>query len=149
MDGLSAGAFLARLRRQNPKEKLMSNQSIRTLVAAGSLGRLSYALGLLLAPDWMSVHKLAAAENGNAYGRMTTRAFGAVHTNVSLQTLRAAARDRDMRLLLGLNLGCDLGDLAATVLEWRDGDLPVGALIGSAIVQSAGMAVWGTALRRL
>jgi len=79
---------------------------------------------------------------------MTTRAFGAVHTNVSLLTLRAAAVDRDLRLLLGLNLGCDLGDLVATILEWREGELPIGALIGSAVVQSAGMATWTTALRR-
>jgi hypothetical protein len=56
---------------------------------------------------------------------------------------------RDMRLVLGLNIGCDLGDLAATVLESRNGDLAAGALIGSAVVQSVGMATWTIVLRSL
>ena len=93
------------------------------MLAAGSVVRLSYALGLLVAPDVMSARRLAP-EHASAYGRMTTRAFGAVHTNVSLFSLRAAVLNRDVRLALALNIGCDLGDLIATLLEWRDGDLP-------------------------
>jgi hypothetical protein len=116
---------------------------------AGSLGRLSYAVGLLLAPAAMGRARLAADTSGNGYATMTTRAFGAVHVNVSLLSLRAALDERDMPLALGLNIGCDLGDLIATALEWRDGELPVGALVGSAVVQTAGMATWGTALRAL
>ena len=81
----------------------------RSILAAGALVRLSYALGLLVAPDFMSTRRLAP-EHASAYGRMTTRAFGAVHTNVALLTLRAALLDRDRKLALGLNIGCDLGD---------------------------------------
>lgn len=127
----------------------MPVRSARGLIALGSLGRLAYALGLVFGPDWMSDHKLAAAQDANAYGRMTTRAFGAVHTNISLLTLRAAVTDRDLPLLLGLNLGCEFGDLVATVLEQREGDLPSVAMVGSAIVQTLGMAVWASAWRRL
>jgi hypothetical protein len=53
-----------------------------TMIAASVL-RLSYALGLLLAPDSMGTYRLAAPANGNGYARMTTRAFGAVHSNLS------------------------------------------------------------------
>lgn len=119
------------------------------MMVAGALGRLAYALGLLMAPDRMSVLRLAPSANGNAYANMTTRAFGAVHTNVAMLTLRAALRKRDIRLVLGLNIGCDLGDLAATVLESRSGDLPAAALIGRAVVQSVGMATWAAVLRSL
>jgi hypothetical protein len=119
------------------------------MMVAGALGRLVYALGLLIAPDAMSARGLAPSANGNSYGQMTTRAFGAVHTNVAMLTLRSAVLKRDMRLVLGLNIGCDLGDLAATVLESRNGDLPAGALIGSAVVQSVGMATWTIVLRSL
>jgi hypothetical protein len=119
------------------------------MMIAASLTRLSYALGLLLAPDAMSKPRLAPDTPDNAYARMTTRAFGAVHTNLSLLSLRAAVLDRDVRLALGLNIGCDLGDLIATFLEWRDGDLPGAAAVGSTVVQSAGIATWSSVLRSI
>jgi hypothetical protein len=116
-------------------------------MVAGSLARLSYALGLLLAPDAMSKRRLAASTRGNAIATMTTRAFGAVHTNLSLLTLRSALLNRDTRIAAGLNLGCDLGDLIATLLEWRDGELSGGATVASVALQSASMATWTTVLR--
>ncbi len=114
---------------------------------AGSLGRLAYGAGLLVAPDRMNAWQLAADGRGDPYARMTTRAFGAVHVNVALLTLRAALTERDAALALGLNLGCDAGDALATVLEWRAGDLPAAALAASLALQSTGLTVWGAALR--
>src|SRR4051794_27693676 len=125
----------------------MSERSARAMMVAGSLARLSYALGLLLAPDAMSKRRLAASTRGNAIATMTTRAFGAVHTNLSLLTLRSALLNRDTRIALGLNLGCDLGDLIATLLEWRDGELSGGATMASVALQSSSMATWTTVLR--
>jgi hypothetical protein len=115
---------------------------------AASVFRLSYALGLLLAPDSMSTYGLAAPANGNAYARMTTRAFGAVHSNLSLFTLRAALRHQNKQLVLRLNLGCDFGDLIATLVEWRTGDLRAATAVGSVALQSAGIATWGALLSR-
>jgi hypothetical protein len=66
---------------------------------------------------------------------------------VALLSLRAAVLDRDAQLALGLNIGCDLGDVIATLLEWRDEELPGGAALGSVVVQSAGIATWSMALR--
>jgi hypothetical protein len=120
----------------------------RSLMVGGSLVRLAYAIGLLVTPDQMSRLRLAPLTPGNPYARMTTRAFGAVHVNVSLLTLRAAILERDTRLALGLNLGCDVGDLIATILEWRGGELPRAAATGSAVVQLTGMSIWGALLRR-
>jgi hypothetical protein len=118
----------------------------RRLLATGSLVRLSYALGLLVSPEGMSRLGLAAATPGNAYASMTTRAFGALHTNVAVLGLRAAVTGRDARLALRINQGSDLGDLLATLLEWRRGELPVRAAVGSSFVQTAGLAVWTVAL---
>ncbi len=95
----------------------------------------------------MSKRRLAADTTDDAYATMTTRAFGAVHTNLSLLSLRAALENRDIRLALGLNVGCDLGDLIATLLEWRYGGLPVGGVIGSTGLQSAGIATWSILIR--
>jgi hypothetical protein len=118
----------------------------RAMAGCGAAGRLSYALGLLLVPDTMAAWRLGP-EHASGYGRMTTRAFGAVHVNVALATLRAAVLDRPLSGVLALNIGCDFGDLVATLLEWRRHDLPVRAVLGSSIVQSIGVATWVGALR--
>jgi predicted outer membrane lipoprotein len=108
--------------------------------------RLSYALGLLLAPHTMNKLQLAADTRGNGVATMTTRGFGAVHTNLSLLTLDAALSNRNTRVALGLNLACDFGDLVATLLEWRDGDLRRGEVLASVALQSVSMAAFGSVL---
>jgi hypothetical protein len=118
-------------------------------MVAGSLMRLSFALGLLLAPEAMSVRRLAPDTRDDSFARMTTRAFGGVHINVALLTLRAAVLDRETRLALGLNLGCELADLTATLLAWRDSGRPDRNLIASMVLQSAGLATWTLALLNL
>ncbi len=127
----------------------MSKQLRRSLMVAGSLIRLSYALGALLAPDAMSARRLAPDVRGHAAGRMDFRAFGGLHVNIALLTLRAAVLNHDTELALRLNIGCELSDLATTLLEWRDRGGPDRILLGSAVVASAGLATWTTALRNL
>jgi hypothetical protein len=119
----------------------------RYLVAIASLGRLAYATGLLLAPELMASRRLAPEARGNSYARMTTRAFGAVHVNVAALTLEELLLNGDLRPALGLNIGCDVGDLIATLLEWRAGELSTGIAVGSAVVQSIGIATWSAGLR--
>jgi hypothetical protein len=125
----------------------MTEKSARAMMAGASFGRLSYALGLLLAPHAMNDLQLAASTRDNPVATMTTRGFGAVHVNVSLLSLIAAARNRDIRIAAGLNIGCDLGDLIATLLERRDGGLSAGETIASVALQSASLAAWTTVLR--
>ncbi len=125
----------------------MSTSTARALMVTGSLLRLAYALGLLLAPHTMNRLQLAAATRGNGVATMTTRGFGAVHTNLSLLTLDAALSNRNTRLALGLNIACDFGDLVATLLERRDGDLRRGEVLASVALQSASIAAFGSVLR--
>ena len=98
----------------------MSEGVGRLLMGAGGLTRLSYGLGALLAPDSMCSHSLAPDVRGHADGRMDFRGFGGLHVSIAVLTLRAAACNRNTRLLLGLSLGCELSDMAVTLLEWRD-----------------------------
>lgn len=62
-------------------------------------------------------------------------------------TLRAAIRNRNLRLLLALNLGCELSDVAATLLEWRDRGRADPVVRGSLALASVGLATWIAALR--
>jgi hypothetical protein len=66
-----------------------------------------------------------------------------------LLTLRAAVHNRDTRLLLGLSVGCELSDITATLLEWRDRGQADRTVRGSLILASVGLATWATALRNL
>ena len=125
----------------------MTAAAARAMMVAGSLGRLSYALGLLVAPNTMTTMRLAADTRGNPIATMTTRAVGAVHTNVALVSLRAAVLDGDSRAAVQLNLGCDFGDLVATLLEWRKGELGGGSAAASVALQSASLATWSAVLR--
>jgi hypothetical protein len=121
----------------------------RAVTVAGSIARLSYALGLLLAPERMGRLRLGAATSGNGMASMTTRAFGALHANLALATLLAALRDRHLELALRANVAGDFGDLAGPLLEWRFGSLGPQLATANAVVQSAGIATWTFALRGL
>lgn len=127
----------------------MSKAPGNSLMIAGSIVRLAYALPLLLAPEAMSARRFAPDVRGDSYGRMLIRAFGGVHTHVALLTLRAAVLNRDTRLAVGLNLGCDGADMAATLLEWRRVGRPEFHVVGSIAVQSAGLAAGTYILRNL
>lgn len=127
----------------------MNERLGRALMGAGALTRLSYGLGALLAPDAMCANRLAPDIRGHADGRMDFRGFGGLHTSVALLTLRAAVGNRDTRLLLGLNAGCELSDLAATLLEWHDRGGADRTLVGSLALACVGLATWTIAIRAL
>ena len=112
----------------------------------GSLARLSYASGLLFAPKAMSRWGLIGPDPPDPFARMTTRAFGALHANLALQTIRAAVTGRDVGFVLALNLTSDLADTLGPTLEWRYGDLPPWAVLTNAAVQSVGLAAWSILL---
>ncbi len=127
---------------------MAAGSSERAVMVGGSLARLSYALGLLLAPRSMSRLRLIGPDPGDPYARMTTRAFGALHANLALQTIRAAVADRDAGFMLVLNLTSDIADTLGPTLEWRYGDLPTVAAAGNAVVQSMGLVTWSVLLWR-
>lgn len=125
----------------------MSDTSARRLMVVASLARLTYALGMLVAPHEMNRRNLGADTRGNPLATMTTRGFGAVHVNVALMSLRAALGDGDRRAAAQLNLGCDLGDFTATMLESRFGELEPAHTAASVALQTASLAAWTAVLR--
>lgn len=122
--------------------------SQRTMMVAGSVPRLAYALGLLLAPRSMSRVGLIGPDPPDPFARMTTRAFGALHVNLGLHTIRSALSDRNVGFVLALNLTSDLADTLGPTLEWKLGDLPTWAALANATVQSFSMVTWSTLLWR-
>jgi hypothetical protein len=122
--------------------------SERAVMVGGSVARLSYALGCFVAPRSMSRLRLIGPDPGDPYARMTTRAFGALHSNLALQTVRAALTDRDVGFVLALNLTSDIADTLGPTLEWRYGDLPTRAALVNAVVQSVGLVTWSVLLWR-
>ena len=127
----------------------MSEPLGRLLMGAGAVTRLSYGIGALVAPEAMCAHRLAPDVRGHADGRMDFRGFGGLHVSIAVLTLRAAIQDRDTRLLLGLSLGCELSDMAATLLELRDRRGPDRTVLASLVLASVGLATWSAALRSL
>ena len=127
----------------------MSQRFGRSLMGAGAFTRLAYGAGALFAPDAMCSHRFAPDIRGHADGRMDFRGFGGLHISIAVLTLRAALQNRDTRLLLGLSLGCELSDLAATLLELRARGKADHTVRGSLILATVGLATWTTALRTL
>jgi hypothetical protein len=127
---------------------MAAEYSERAMMIGGSVPRLSYALGLLLAPRSMSRLRLIGPDPPDPFARMTTRAFGALHVNLALQTIRAAVTGRDVAFVLTLNLTSDVADTVGPILEWRFGDLPTWAALANATVQSLSLATWSTLLLR-
>jgi hypothetical protein len=114
----------------------------------GSMPRLLYSSGLLLAPKAMSRWHLIGPDPSDPFARMTTRAFGALHVNLALHTIRAAVTGRQVGFLLALNFTSDLADTLGPTLEWRYGDLPPWAALANATVQSLSLACWSCLLWR-
>jgi PPOX class probable F420-dependent enzyme len=121
----------------------------RWLMGAGAIVRLAYGVGALLAPGAMCARRLAPDVRGHPAGRMDFRGFGGLHANIAALTLHGAVRDRNTRLLLGLNLGCELSDVTATLLEWRARGRADRVLGGSLLLACAGLVTWTVALRTL
>jgi hypothetical protein len=127
----------------------MSERFGRSLMGAGALTRLAYGGGALFAPDAMCAHRLAPDIRGHAGGRMDFRGFGGLHLSIAVLTLRAALQNRHTHLLLGLSVGCELSDVAATLLELRARGRADPTVRGSLILATAGLVTWTTVLRSL
>jgi hypothetical protein len=115
----------------------------------GGLIRMSYGLGALLAPDRMSASRIAPDVRDHPDGRMDFRGFGGLHTNIASATLCSAATDRYVAPMLVLNLGCEIADTAAGLLEWRDRGGPDRLVVGSLVLSTVGVGLWTSALRSL
>lgn len=92
----------------------------RLPVVVGSLARLAYGLGSMLAPEWMARHRLAPTLRNHPDPRMNLRGFGGAQAGIALYTLASAATWDRARAALGLNVLVDAFDAGVSALEVRD-----------------------------
>src|SRR6059058_3622808 len=92
----------------------------RTPFIAGSVARLAYGLGAMLAPEWMAANRLAPSLRGHPDPRMNLRGFGGAQTGIALYTIATATTPERARTVLRLNLLVDAFDAGVSALEIRD-----------------------------
>ena len=120
----------------------------RVPFVAGSVARLAYGLGAILAPDWMS-GRLTPQTIGHPDSRMNVRGFGGAQSAIAIYTLVAAATPDGAQRVLLLNVLVDTLDTAVSLLEWRDrGELDEMAA-GGVAVNIAGLSCWAVAAAAL
>jgi hypothetical protein len=92
----------------------------RVSMVIGSLARLAYGLGSMLAPEWMARNRLAPSLRDHPDPRMNLRGFGGAQSGIALYTLAAATTPERARAALSLNLVVDAFDAGVSALEIRD-----------------------------
>ena len=92
----------------------------RFLSVCGSVARLAYGIGSMLAPEWMARNRLAPSLRGHADPRMNLRGFGGAQSGIALYTLASATTPEGARSVLRLNLLVDAFDAGVSALEIRD-----------------------------
>src|SRR3954452_9982759 len=94
-------------------------QPWRVPFVIGSVARLAYGLGAVLAPEWMG-GRLAPTLRGHPDPRMNLRGFGGAQSAVALYTLVTATSPTAARSPLLLNCLVDTFDTVVSLLERRD-----------------------------
>jgi hypothetical protein len=92
----------------------------RVPVRIGSVFRLAYGLGAMLAPEWMATNRLAPTLRDHPDPRMNLRGFGGAQSGIALYTLATARNRAGARRVLGLNALVDAFDAGVSMLEIRD-----------------------------
>src|SRR4051812_37587635 len=114
----------------------------------GSIARLTYGLGAMLAPEWMA-GRLAPTLRGHPDPRMNLRGFGGAQTGIALYTLASARTRRQARSLLGLNAAVDAFDAGVSLLERRDRGRTDLMVAGGVAVNVAALICWSAAAAAL
>ena len=92
----------------------------RVPIVIGSVARLAYGLGSMLAPEWMARNRLAPSLRGHPDPRMNLRGFGGAQSGIALYTLATATTPERARGVLRLNVLADAFDAGVSMLEIRD-----------------------------
>jgi hypothetical protein len=110
----------------------------------GSVTRLAYGAGMMLAPGWMA-GRLAPVIHELPGPRMNLRGMGGTQTGVALYTLAGARTPERARALLGLNALVDALDTGVSLLERRDRGRFDRVVAGGIAVNVAALACWTAA----
>jgi hypothetical protein len=115
----------------------------------GSLARLAWGVGVMLAPEWMG-GRLAPRIDGHGGARMNSRGMGGLQTGVALYTLARAKSAQSARTVLSLNMLVDGLDLVGvSLLEWRDRGEINALVAGDIAVNGAFFLCWTAAAASL
>jgi hypothetical protein len=120
----------------------------RAPFVVGSVARLAYGLGAVLAPEWMG-GRLAPSLRGHPDPRMNLRGFGGAQSAVAIYTLTAATTPAGARSALRLNALVDACDTAVSLLERRDRGRFDLMATGGVALNVAGLACWAVAAAAL
>jgi hypothetical protein len=107
----------------------------------GSIARLAYGAGAMLAPEWMAEH-LAPSLQDHADPRMNLRGFGGAHTAIAVYTLAVSRSPDRARTVLGLNALADTLDAGVSLLEWRARGKVDPVVAGGVAINVAGLVCW-------
>jgi|SRR5437660_12389979 len=110
----------------------------------GSIARLTYGVGAVLAPEWMA-GRLAPSLRDHPDPRMNLRGFGGAQSAIALYTLATSTTPQRARSLLALNALVDGFDAAVSLLEGRARGRVDRIVAGGITVNLAGIACWTAA----
>lgn len=117
----------------------------RSIVTAGSFGRLAYGLASMFAPRFMA-GRYAPAEPESV---MSLRGFGGQYIAIAVFTLLSVRSRHIYRQALLLNVGVDLCDAMAGSFEIREKGARDPIAVGGVALPAINLAMWLWALGKL
>jgi hypothetical protein len=117
----------------------------RSVMTAGSFGRLAYGLAAMFAPRFMA-GRYAPAEPESV---MSLRGFGGQYIAIAVFTLFSARSRHLARPALLLNVGVDVCDAMAGGFEVREKGVGDPIAVGGVTLPAINLATWLWALRKL
>lgn len=117
----------------------------RSVMTAGSFGRLAYGLAAMFAPRFMA-GRYAPAEPESV---MSLRGFGGQYIAIAVFTLFSARSRHLARPALLLNVGVDVCDAMAGGFEVREKGVGDPIAVGGVTLPAINLATWLCALRKL
>jgi hypothetical protein len=124
---------------------MSTTRTFRSVMTAGSLGRLAYGLGAMFAPRFMA-GRYAPAEPESV---MSLRGFGGQYIAIAVFTLFSARSPHLARPALLLNVGIDICDAMAGGFEVRENGVGDPIAVGGVTLPAINLATWLLALRKL
>jgi hypothetical protein len=119
--------------------------TFRSVMTAGSVGRLAYGLAAMFAPRFMA-GRYAPAEPESV---MSLRGFGGQYIAIAVFTLFSARSPHLARPALLLNVGVDICDAMAGGFEVRENGVRDPIAVGGVALPAINFATWLLALRKL
>jgi hypothetical protein len=117
----------------------------RSVMTAGSFGRLAYGLAAMFAPRFMA-GRYAPAEPESV---MSLRGFGGQYIAIAVFTLFSARSRHLARPALLLNVGVDVCDAMAGGFEVRENGVGDPIAVGGVTLPAINLATWLWALGKL